>query len=139
MKYAWHDQGEFVDRHFEFGAVVGDHLVAAVHGADRGGDDAATGVFEAFAGLQQGLLADHAEAADFLYLAVGVGDDPVAADQLRGDVAGIGDGDGIGENETILSDVGLFRVVFAVHLDFDPVLLAFGHVPIFHEFDGGDK
>ena len=33
--------------------------------------------------LQQRLVADHAEAAHFLHLAVGVGDDPVAGDQLR--------------------------------------------------------
>ena len=43
-------------------------------------------------------IADHTQPSHFLDLVVGVGDDPVAADQLRGDAAGIRDGNGIGED-----------------------------------------
>ena len=45
------------------------------------------------AGLEHRLVADHRQAAHFLDVAVGVGDDPVARDQLRGDVAAVADGD----------------------------------------------
>ena len=40
-------------------------------------------------GLQQRLLADDAEAFHFLHVLLGVGDDPVPADELGGDVAGV--------------------------------------------------
>ena len=62
-------------------AVVGDHLVAALHRADRRLEHGTAGVAEALARLQVRLLADHAVAAHFLHLAVGVGDDPVAGQQ----------------------------------------------------------
>jgi len=39
--------------------------------------------------LEQRLLADDTESLDLLHLVVGVGDDPMAAQQLRGDIAGI--------------------------------------------------
>jgi hypothetical protein len=46
------------------------------------------------------LLAD-TPGSHLLDPAVGVGDDPVAADQLRGDAAGIRDGNGIGEDISV--------------------------------------
>ncbi|MNT43930.1 hypothetical protein D3C72_1804270 [compost metagenome] len=47
--------------------------------------------------LEQRLVADHAQAGDFLRAVVAVGDDPVARDQLRRHLAGVVDGDGVGE------------------------------------------
>jgi hypothetical protein len=44
----------------------------------------AAGVFELFARLQQRLVADHAQAAHFFNVVVGIRDDPVARNQLRG-------------------------------------------------------
>ena len=62
-----------------------------------GAQAAAAGVLEGFAGLEQRLLADHAQALDLLDLRQLVGDDPVARDQLGRHLAGVGDGDGVGE------------------------------------------
>jgi hypothetical protein len=45
------------------------------------------------------LLADNAFAAHFLHLAKGIGDDPVAGDELRGDSAGVFDRYRVPENE----------------------------------------
>jgi hypothetical protein len=42
-------------------------------------------------------VADDREAADLVDVAAGVGDDPVPGDQLAGDVAAVGDGDGVRE------------------------------------------
>lgn len=60
VQYARHAQGEFGYRGVELGAVFGDHLVTALHGAYRGVNRRAAGVFEAFARLEQGLFAHHA-------------------------------------------------------------------------------
>ena len=49
------------------------------------------------AGLEQRLVAHHGQAAHLLDVAVGVGDDPVPRDQLRRHVAGVADGDRVGE------------------------------------------
>ena len=48
-------------------------------------------------GLSTGWWPTTAEAAHFVDVAVGVGDDPVPGDQLAGDVAAVGDGDGVRE------------------------------------------
>ena len=89
MQDARHRQHELGDRRLKLHAVLGRHLVAALHGADRRRQLAAAGVFEALAGSQQGLVADHAEAAHLLHLAFRIGDEPVARDQLRADIAGV--------------------------------------------------
>ena len=75
-----------------------EHLIAAVHGADRRLHHTTAGVAKALAGREQGLLTNHTLAMYFLHLAVAVGDDPVTADQLRGLAAGVADGDVIGED-----------------------------------------
>ncbi len=62
--------------------VVGLHLIRALHGADLGGHYRAAAVGVARADVDQRLLADNTGAAYFLDLAVTVGDDPVARQQL---------------------------------------------------------
>src|ERR1700677_2601788 len=66
----------------EFRAVVPDHLVAALHGADRSFQYGATGISETLARFEVGLFADHAITTHFLHAAVGVGDDQMACQQL---------------------------------------------------------
>ena len=58
-------------------AIIRDHLVAAMHGADRGFHHGARGIAEVFTRLQVGILADNTIAFDFLCLAVPVGNNPV--------------------------------------------------------------
>ena len=48
-------------------------------------------------GFEQRLVAHHREPAHLFAAALAVGDDPVARDQLRRHVAGVADGDGVGE------------------------------------------
>ena len=64
-------------------------------------------VLEALAGLQQRLLADHAEPPHFLDAVLAVGDDPVAADELRRHAAGVGDRDRVGEHVLVARRIGL--------------------------------
>ena len=96
VQHPWHGQCEFGNFRVEVRTVLGHHLVSPFHGADRGGQRRAAGILKAFAGLEQGLLADDAEAEYFLHLVVGIGDDPVAGNQLRRHFADILDGNGIG-------------------------------------------
>ena len=50
---------------------------------------------EALEATLSGFLSDHAKATDFLHPAVRIGDDPVPADQLRGNAAGIKKADAV--------------------------------------------
>ena len=78
-------------------AILGHHLIGALHHARRRRELAVRGVLKRFAGMQERLLADDAGPADFLGVAGGVGDDPVAADQLDVVVAFVRDPNGIHE------------------------------------------
>jgi hypothetical protein len=75
--------------------IFGDAKVTAVHGAGRCAQAGSAGVFELFAGFQERLVADYAQASNFFVHAFCVVDIPGARDQLRGDGACIGDGDGV--------------------------------------------
>src|SRR5918912_1205708 len=83
VQHARRREREFRDVGVELLAVLGEHVIAAAHRADRRRQRAAARVAEALAGPQQGLVADDAVAADFLDLVFGVGDDPVPRDQMR--------------------------------------------------------
>ena len=74
-------------------------------------------------GLQQRLLADHAQPLHFLHVVVAVGDDPVAAHELRGDRAGVGDGDRVREHVLVARRVGLLGEVGRIRRDRDVVFL----------------
>ena len=127
VQHARDRQGEFVDRRFELRAVLGGDLEAAAHRSDRGVELAAAGIFEGFAGPEQRLLADDAEAANFLHARVAVGDDPVAGNDLRGDGADVLEGDRIGENVTLAGRIGLIGDELRNGARRDLVFLAFGH------------
>ena len=60
MQYSRHAQTKSRYRDIKGCAIVGDHLVAAMHFAVGRGEHGATGVFKKLAGLQQGLSPDHA-------------------------------------------------------------------------------
>src|SRR4029453_6726207 len=87
LQDARHGEPEGRDRCIEPFAFVRDHLVAALHGTDRGFDHGAARIAEALAWFEMGLLADDAVAAHFLHLAVRIRDDPVAGQELRGHAA----------------------------------------------------
>ena len=89
-----HEQG---NGHLKALAVLGHAEKTPVHRAAGRAQARAAGVLEGFARLEQRLVAHHAQALDLFVEAVGVGDDPVARDQLRGHRAGVGEGDGVGK------------------------------------------
>ena len=88
-------------------AIHSDAKVAAVHGACGGAQARAAGVFKLFAGLQQGLVADHAQAFDFFVQAVCAVDVPGARNELGRYLARVGDLDGVGEHIQIILRGGL--------------------------------
>src|SRR5437667_156368 len=96
------------NRRVEGMTVFGEHLIGPAHRPDRGFEVRATAVFEALARFEQRLLADDAEALDLEHLVVGVRDDPVAADELSGDAAGVSQHDRVSEDVLVLGRIGLF-------------------------------
>ena len=63
----------------------------AVHGAGRCAQARAAGVFKAFTGLQQRLMADHAQTFDFFVQAFRIIDVPGAGNQLSRHIAAVVD------------------------------------------------
>ena len=70
-------------------AVVRDHLVAALHAADRRFQHGTTRILKMVARVQVGLFTDDSFTTDFLNVTVAVGNDPVSCKQLRRHLPGI--------------------------------------------------
>ncbi len=81
--------------------------ITAVHGAGGRAQAGATGVFKALAGLQQGLVADHAQTFDFFVQAIGIIDVPGPRDDLGADVPGVVYGHCVREREQTFVWAGL--------------------------------
>ena len=74
-------ESEWCNRCIEAEARIRLHPIQALHRADRRFEHGAARILERLTRLQMRLFADHAVAVDFLHPAIGVGDDPVAAQQ----------------------------------------------------------
>lgn len=98
-------------------AIFGHEKVAAMHGAAGCAQPAPTAVLERFTRTQQGLLADHTQAFDFLAVTALVLNDPVARDQLNRNLACVGDRDGVGKSKNILQGVALVCHVLGQHIN----------------------
>ena len=96
---------------FKFFAVHRHAKEAAVHGACRCAQTRAAGVFKAFTGLQQRLMANHTQTFDFLVQAFGIIDVPGAGNQLSRRIAAIVDKHRVREGEQAVLRAGLFRQV----------------------------
>jgi len=77
-----------------FGCLI-DHLIRTVHGPEWGSEGTARSVFKALPGCQPGLFANDARALYFFHFSHSVGDNPMAADELNGVPAFIGDIHGV--------------------------------------------
>src|SRR5882724_2347424 len=107
VQHSGHGQSERRDGRVELFAVIRHHLVASLHGTDRGLDDCAGGIAKTLAGFEVRLLADHPIAARFLHVAVGVRNDPVAREQARRHLSLIADRDGAREDKPLVARIGL--------------------------------
>ncbi len=83
-------------------AIVRMHSIVALHGADRCRYHRAAGITKRLAGFKIGMFADDAVAPDFLDIAVGIGNQPMAMEQFCRYFSGVGDGDRVGEDIAIL-------------------------------------
>jgi len=130
VQHAWDRQRKPVDRGEELLAVVSEHPIFAFHGSHRGFYHGPAGVAEDLARLEVGLLAYDALTANLLDLAVGVGYQPVAVEQLRRGAAGVADRDRIGKHVAVCVRVGLIVDVrgFDANLEFVCVVLAHAQV-----------
>ena len=116
-------EGECRDFGIKASAVVSQHLIGSVHGTDRGLQNGAGGVAESFPRGQVRLLSDNPFAVHFLAVLGTIENDPVPADQTRRQAAGVGDGDGVGENETAVVRFGLFREKLGLYLNINTLVL----------------
>src|SRR5258708_923708 len=120
VEYSGHRQPEGRDRRVEMLAIIGDHLIAALHGADGGLDHGAGRVAKSLPGLQVRLLADDAIAAGFLHIAVRIRDDPVTCEQARRDLSFIANGNGAREYKTLVARIGLLLDIRSLDFHSDP-------------------
>jgi hypothetical protein len=112
-------QGKGRDLDVETLAGFAFHLIGADHDARRRAERGAAGVLEALPRIEHRLLADHAGAADLLDLAVGVGDPPVAVDQLDRRLADVLDLDVVGPDVMVVGRRGLIVQIVGLHGDAD--------------------
>src|SRR5215831_11306048 len=90
-------QLEACDLCLEARAADRDHLIGALHRPEGRVERTPRRVLEALAGLEHGLLADHARAAHLLDASRGVADQPAPRDQLAGLAAFVRDADRVEE------------------------------------------
>ncbi len=113
-------EGERRDRGVEGVTVVGHHLIRPVHDAHGRRQGTEARVLERLPRLQARLFPDHSGPLHFLGGPVGIGDDPMPADQLHGLVALVGDADVVGEEIPVLRGLGTLLDVLAFHLHLHP-------------------
>jgi len=88
-----------------------------MHRATRRGECGTAGVFETLSGFEQWLVSDDAESFYFLRLLVGIGDDPMAADELCRHRAAVDDGDGVGKHKSRFGRAGLILQILGAYAD----------------------
>src|SRR3989344_4310952 len=124
---AWNAQRERWYFRVERGSIVGDHLVTTLHRANWRFKNSTTGVLEAGARHQIGLFADHTLALNLARLFVGVSNDPAPGNQARRHRTGVGNGDGVGEDITILARLRLAGKIRGADINLDLVFVVGDH------------
>lgn len=110
-----------------------------MHGPARRTQHAAARVLEAVARVQARLLPDDARTAHLFDVTVGVGDDPVAREQLREGLAHVRDAHRVGEDVVVVARRGLLRDVLGRDLDPNSLRGGGGHAPVGSEVPTGVK
>jgi len=112
MKRPGHSQGKSGDQRLKGRAILGHHLITAFHAADRGFQHTKTVIPVFSAGWNHGLFANHAFTLHLLHLAIGIGNEPVAADKLGRNRPFIADADMINKNKLVLFRIRMFFCIF---------------------------
>src|ERR1051325_8065028 len=112
-------EGERIDARLEALAPLRAHGVGAVHRADGGAQRAEARVLEPLPRRDDRRLADHSRSLHVLDVAVPVGDDPFAADQVRRLRAFIGDPNPVGEEKIVRLRLASLFDVKGLDLDTD--------------------
>ncbi len=98
MQRPWDGEGETGDGGVKLVALVGTQGVGPLHGAYRGVEHRPAGVGKRLPGSYVRLFADHALTPHLLDFAVGIGNQPMAAQQPGRYVAIVGNADGVGKH-----------------------------------------
>ncbi|GMQ99394.1 MAG: hypothetical protein BMS9Abin18_0212 [Zetaproteobacteria bacterium] len=112
MKRAGNRKGKGGDQRLKGRAILGHHLITAFHAADRGFQNTETVIPVFSARWNHGLLANHAFTLHLLHLAIGVGNKPVATDELGRNCPFIADADMINKNKLVLFRIRMFFCIF---------------------------
>src|SRR5690606_6481017 len=110
-------ESERSDVRIELRAIVTEHLITALHRADRRFEHGAARIPESLAGQQVGLFADDAFAAHFLHFAVCIRDHPMACEQAGRNLALVANRDRIGEDVMRFVGLRLLAHVARAHVD----------------------
>lgn len=117
MQGARRCQHEFGNRNIKRNATFSNAVIDAPHGTHSRGQGATACVFKRFARRNQGLLAHNTQPADFLGTLFAIGDDPLAADDLYGLPAVIGDAHRVGKQKATFARFGLFGQILGFDSD----------------------
>jgi len=112
MKRTRHCQGKGGDQRLKGRTILGDHLITAFHAADRGFQHTETVIPVFSAGWNHGLFANHAFTLHLLHLTVGVGNEPVTADELGRNRPFVANADVINKDKLVLLRIGMFFCIF---------------------------
>ena len=123
VKNAGNSERKWRYRCVEIDAIVGLHLVTTLHCTNRCFKNGAARITKGLSRVQLRLFTDHSVTRNFLNLTVGVGYQPVPAEQLRGNIAQILDCDGVGKNVAI--DIRFLLVVDILGGHLDPEFVFF--------------
>jgi hypothetical protein len=126
MNQAWSSESERRNLDVEVLTRARDHLIAPFHLADIGGQGTTRGVLEALTGFENRLLANDSGALDLFDLAIAVGDDPVAREELNRLLAQILDGDRVEKEPVPRLRLGTVRVELWLDPDPDAACCGFG-------------
>src|SRR5436305_6619720 len=124
---ARNSESEGLDFRAERFAVRQLHRVRALHRSHRRPQRTEAGVLERLSRLQHRRLADHARSLHALHVSIGVGDDPFAADELRGLVSVIRDYDVVGEEKVAFLRIAPLFDVRALDLNSNRSGSGIGH------------
>ena len=103
------------------------NLIRAVHAACGSIKQRTAGIFKLLIGLQQRLRANNTESFYLIYMAIIIGNNPMAANELRSDSTHISNDNRVRKGIALVVHTGLIRQISGLHTDRKRVLLLTFH------------